>query len=87
MLKQNYNPKICNHSVECILIGYAPNSKAYCCYKFQTHCIHKSWDVAFIESQDTVAHANPHTNDLVGKYELTQDDDEDSGCTYDIAHS
>ena len=44
-------------------------------------------DVTFIESQDTVAHANPHTNDLVGKYELTQDDDEDSGCTYDIAHS
>jgi len=29
VLKQGNNPKICNQSVECMLIGYSPNSKAY----------------------------------------------------------
>jgi hypothetical protein len=46
-------PKIYSRSVECTLVGYSPNSKAYWCYNKKTGCILVSRNVQFIESQDT----------------------------------
>ena len=47
-----HNSKIGPRSFECILIGYAGNSKAYCCYHCATHKVIESLHVHFIESKD-----------------------------------
>ena len=47
-----HNGKIGPRSFECILIGYAGNSKAYCCYHRATHKVIESFHVRFIESED-----------------------------------
>ena len=57
VLKQGNHPKIHERSVECILIRYSTNSKAYWCYHHGTRRIHTSHDMTFIESQDSVPHA------------------------------
>jgi len=46
------NPKIYNRSMEGILIGYSPNSKAYRCYYPKTGQIIVTRNVFFIESKD-----------------------------------
>ncbi|HEV7735827.1 MAG TPA: reverse transcriptase domain-containing protein [Chlamydiales bacterium] len=58
VLKNNITktPKIYDRSIECILIGYAENSKAYRCYDSRTGKIHISRNVRFIESLDQEPH-------------------------------
>ena len=40
ILVMDKSPKIYNRSIECKLIGYSDNLKAYCCWDSQTGCIH-----------------------------------------------
>jgi hypothetical protein len=49
------NGKIGPRSFECILVGYAANSKAYRCYHRATHQVLKSFHVRFIESDDAIS--------------------------------
>jgi len=49
VLKQMDNPKIYSRSIECVLISYSPNSKAYRCYHRATGRVLTSRDVSFIE--------------------------------------
>ena len=50
-----HNLKIDERSFECILVGYSPNSKAYCLYHPSTHQLFKSFHVKFIEQKDNVS--------------------------------
>src|SRR5882724_11884474 len=70
------NPKICNRSVPCILVGYSDNSKAYCCWDRTSSRIHVTRNVVFAESQDMATHAL-HPGIVVNN-EDTTDIDEDS---------
>ena len=49
-LVMTHNPKLFECSVPCILIGYAPNSKAYRLWDPTTNRIFNSFHVSFIES-------------------------------------
>ena len=49
------NGKISARSFECVLVGYAANSKAYRCYHRPTHRILESFHVRFIESEDSIS--------------------------------
>lgn len=51
-----HNDKIGPRSFECILISYAGNSKAYCCYHCATHKVIESFHVCFIEFNDELPH-------------------------------
>jgi len=75
ILKQGVNPKICCRSVECILIGYSPNSKAYWCYHRESQRIHTSQDVCFIESQDGMP--TPTIPDEIDTDDVPEGEDED----------
>ena len=57
------NPKIAARSVECILIGYASNSKAYHCWHRESGRIVDSYHVTFVE----------HLNDQPCTLQLEQD--------------
>ena len=46
------NLRIYNNSIECKLISYSDNSKAYRCWDKQSGWIHTTWNVVFAESQD-----------------------------------
>jgi len=46
------NPKIYNRSIECVLVGYSDNSKAYRCLERSTGRIHTTRNTVFAESQD-----------------------------------
>ena len=52
-----HNPKINHRSLPCILIGYAPNSKAYRLWDTTSNRIFNSYHVSFIESRQL-----PHSN-------------------------
>ncbi|KAK0209791.1 hypothetical protein IW262DRAFT_1243456, partial [Armillaria fumosa] len=41
------NPKIYPRSTKCVLISYACNSKAYCCYYRATNKVVKSFHIHF----------------------------------------
>jgi hypothetical protein len=56
LIQNHNNPKIYARSVECVLVGYAPNAKAYRCYHRASHKIYTSYNVVFIESNDTMPH-------------------------------
>lgn len=56
VLIQSHNPKVNARSVECVLIGYSANSKAYRCYHHPTNKVFVSFHVSFIESHETVPH-------------------------------
>jgi transposase InsO family protein len=47
-----HNPKLHHRSVPCILIGYAPNSKAYRLWDRSSNRVFNSYHVTFIESRD-----------------------------------
>ena len=53
-LISTHNPKIYQRSVPCILIGYAPNAKAYCLWNPATGRIFNSFHVNFIEHLDSL---------------------------------
>lgn len=48
----NHNPKINHRSLPCMLIGYAPNSKAYHLWDTSSNRIFNSYHVSFIESHE-----------------------------------
>jgi hypothetical protein len=52
---QKENPKIKATSVECMLIGYCQNAKAYRLYHRLTHKVIESFHVSFIERKDDVS--------------------------------
>ncbi|OBZ74687.1 Retrovirus-related Pol polyprotein from transposon TNT 1-94 [Grifola frondosa] len=54
LIQNKHNPKIYEHSVECALIGYGPDSKTYRCYHKPTHKVISSYHVVFIESFESV---------------------------------
>jgi hypothetical protein len=52
LIQNQHNPKIYNRSLECVLVGYAPNAKAYRCYERSTGRVIVTRNVVFIESQN-----------------------------------
>jgi transposase InsO family protein len=54
LIQNKHVPKTNARSIECILIGYAQDSKAYRCYHRATHKVIESYHVTFIESRDAV---------------------------------
>jgi hypothetical protein len=54
LVQNRKNPKIYNRSIECVLIGYSENSKAYRCYHRSTRKVLTSFNVVFIESKDEI---------------------------------
>jgi hypothetical protein len=53
-LIQTNNPKVYQRLSPCILIGYTPNSKAYCLWDDSTGKVFNSFHVTFIEHLDTL---------------------------------
>jgi len=58
-----HNPKVNAHSVECVLIRYSADSKAYHCYHCPTNKVFVSFHVSFIESHETIPHPFRATTD------------------------
>jgi hypothetical protein len=54
LIQNKHNPKIFGRSIECILIGYSTDSKAYICYDKLSRRVLTSYHVKFIESHQTV---------------------------------
>jgi hypothetical protein len=52
LILNKHNPKIFQHSEECILVGYSKDSKFYQLYHRSFHQIIESFHVIFIESKD-----------------------------------
>lgn len=50
LIQNKHNPKVYSCSVECILIRYSLDSKAYRCYHRASHKVFVSYNVSFIES-------------------------------------
>ncbi len=50
LIQNKHNPKIYDKSLECVLIGYASNAKAYLCYHKASHKVITSFHVRFKES-------------------------------------
>lgn len=52
LIQNQHDPKINACRIECILVRYAQNSKAYRCYNSRTNKVYKSYYVQFIERHD-----------------------------------
>jgi len=78
LIQSSSRPKIYSRSVECVLVGYSPNSKAFRCWNKQTGHITVSRNVHFIESKDTKPHIlySEHTPPNA----KPEDDDDESSC-------
>jgi hypothetical protein len=50
LIQNRHNPKVYSCLVECVLIGYSLDSKAYRCYHRTSHKVFVSYHVSFIES-------------------------------------
>lgn len=50
LIQNQHNPKVYDRSVECVLIGYFLDSKAYHCYHRPSHKVFTSFHVCFIKS-------------------------------------
>ena len=60
VLHSGNTPKIAARAVECVMIGYAPNTKAYRCWERHSGRIVELYHVRFIEHLDATPHAlNP----------------------------
>ena len=53
LVQNHHNPKVFDHSVECVLIGYSLDSKAYHCYHRPSGKVFTSFHVSFIESHQS----------------------------------
>jgi hypothetical protein len=53
LIQSKHQAKIYNKSVECILMGYSSDLKAYQCWNKKTGCILVSRNVQFIEIEDS----------------------------------
>ena len=67
------NPKIYNHSIKCILVGYSDNSKAYHCLDWSSGRIHITCNTFFLESQD-LKDCILHPGLTVGETDVIQDE-------------
>lgn len=47
LVQNHHNPKVFDHSIECVLIGYFPDSKSYCCYHHPSGKVFTSFHVSF----------------------------------------
>lgn len=54
LIQDKHVPKIYARSIECVLIGYSPNAKAYRCYDRAQRRVVESFNVKFIERKDVV---------------------------------
>jgi len=72
------NPKIYNRSVQCILVGYSDNSKAYQCWDRISGHIHVTRNIVFTKSQDLATRVL-HPGVVVNE-ECSKDNDEESYC-------
>lgn len=61
LILAEHNPKIYTRSIECILIEYTCNSKAYRCYERATGKIYKTYHVKFHESHEMQLHPSTST--------------------------
>lgn len=52
LIQNRHNPKIYEHSVECILVGYNPKAKEYRCYDKRSGQIYSTYHVRFLESHE-----------------------------------
>lgn len=52
LILHKHNPKVFVQSIECVLVGYDENSKAYQCYERSTKKVYSSYHVKFIESHN-----------------------------------
>ena len=52
LIQKDHNPKIYARSIECVLIGYSSDSKAYRCYHHESNKVLVSFNVRFIESHE-----------------------------------
>jgi hypothetical protein len=52
LILNQHNPKVFQHSEECVLVGYSKDSKSYRLYHRPSHRIIESFHVVFIESKD-----------------------------------
>jgi hypothetical protein len=59
LIQNKSNPKIFEHSTECVLMGYNLNSKSYRCYNPKTKVIHNSYHVCFLESHEGQTRIHP----------------------------
>ena len=53
LIQNRHNPKVYDRSIECVLIGYSLNSKAYRCYHRESRKVFVSYHVSFIESHNS----------------------------------
>ncbi len=54
LIQNKHNPKIFDRSLECQLIGYSADSKAYICYHKPSTRVITSYHIKFIESHQTI---------------------------------
>lgn len=54
LIQNTHNPKIYDRSVECVLIGYGPDSKTFRCYHRSTSKVISSYHVVFVEAHEAI---------------------------------
>jgi hypothetical protein len=59
LVQNRHNAKVYNRSVECVLIGYSLDSKAYHCFHRASGKVFISYHVSFIESHQSVSEQIP----------------------------
>jgi hypothetical protein len=75
-----HTPKIYSWLIECVLVGYSPNSKAYRCYDRKASHIIISRNIQFIEVKDS--RCRPlHPSVVANEENDTETDEEDAEST------
>jgi hypothetical protein len=72
LIQNTHNPKVYDHSVECVLIDYSQDLKAYCLYHCTAHKVIILYHIAFIVShqdtnsplRSTSTSTSPHPHEL-----------------------
>ena len=64
LIQNKHNPKVFDHSIECILIGYDPDTKTYRCYHWESKRVISSYHVRFLESHDGHMQPLPKTEEM-----------------------
>src|SRR6266481_233691 len=75
LIQSKDRPKIYNRSVECVLVGYSANSKAFRCWNKQTGCIIVSRNIHFIETKDVKSHPLHYEHSTLGVGSEDEDDE------------
>ena len=75
LIQSKDRPKIYNRSIECMLIGYSVNSKAFRCWNKQTGHIIMSRNIHFIETKDVKSHPLHYEHSTLGVDSEDEDDE------------